>query len=122
LRPAPFRARGLPVGRRWRALIAEHRKKPDFAARQIEWILSTFDQGSAALFCLGFRRFIGCYLAGLPGAQRRRSSIDIANREVYVAAQLARTRREMALKPLYIMVGSAGLVILWIELFRRVCL
>jgi hypothetical protein len=32
------------------------------------------------------------------------------------------TRKELALKPLYIMVGSAGLVIAWIELFRRVCL
>jgi hypothetical protein len=32
------------------------------------------------------------------------------------------TRKELALKPLYVMVGSAGLVIAWIELFRRVCL
>ena len=27
------------------------------------------------------------------------------------------TRREQALKPLYVMVGSAGIVIAWIELF-----
>jgi hypothetical protein len=50
---------------------------------------------------------------------------DIANVESsleMIMPQLARTRREMALRPLYIMVGSAGLVILWIELFRRVCL
>jgi hypothetical protein len=42
----------------------------------------------------------------------------------FIMSQLARlpTRREMALKPLYIMFGSAALVILWIELFRRVCL
>jgi hypothetical protein len=41
-----------------------------------------------------------------------------------IMAQLAKspTRKEQALRPLYIMVGSAGLVILWIELFRRVCL
>jgi hypothetical protein len=29
------------------------------------------------------------------------------------------TRREQALKPLYVMVGSAGIVIAWIELFWR---
>ena len=33
-----------------------------------------------------------------------------------------RFRKEQALKPLYVMVGSAGIVIAWIELFRRVCL
>ena len=32
------------------------------------------------------------------------------------------TRQELALKPLYAMVGSAGIVILWIELFWRYCL
>jgi len=32
------------------------------------------------------------------------------------------TRKEQALKPLYMMVGSAGLVILWIEFFWRHCL
>ena len=32
------------------------------------------------------------------------------------------TRREQALKPLYMMVGSAGMVIAWIELFWRNCL
>jgi hypothetical protein len=32
------------------------------------------------------------------------------------------TRKEQALKPLYVMIGSAGIVIAWIELFRRVCL
>ncbi len=32
------------------------------------------------------------------------------------------TRKEQALKPLYVMVGSAGLVILWIEFFWRHCL
>ena len=52
---------------------------------------------------------------------------DIANVESgleMIMAQLAKlpTRKEQALRPLYIMVGSAGLVILWIKLFRRVCL
>jgi hypothetical protein len=52
---------------------------------------------------------------------------DIANVETgleMIMAQLARlpTRKELALRPLYIIVGSAGLVIAWIELFRRVCL
>jgi hypothetical protein len=32
------------------------------------------------------------------------------------------TRQELALRPLLIIAGSAGLVIAWIELFRRVCL
>jgi hypothetical protein len=32
------------------------------------------------------------------------------------------TRKEQALKPLYVMVGSAGIVIAWIELFWRHCL
>jgi hypothetical protein len=32
------------------------------------------------------------------------------------------TRQEQALKPLYIMVGSAAIVIAWIELFWRHCL
>jgi hypothetical protein len=31
------------------------------------------------------------------------------------------TRTEQALKPLYVMVGSAGIVIAWIELFWRHC-
>jgi hypothetical protein len=32
------------------------------------------------------------------------------------------TRKEQALKPLYVMVGSAGIVIAWIELFWHHCL
>ena len=32
------------------------------------------------------------------------------------------TRQELALRPLFVIAGSAGLVIAWIELFRRVCL
>jgi hypothetical protein len=32
------------------------------------------------------------------------------------------TRQELALRPLYVIAGRAGLVIAWIELFRRVCL
>jgi hypothetical protein len=32
------------------------------------------------------------------------------------------TRREQALRPLYVMVGSAAIVIAWIELFWRHCL
>jgi hypothetical protein len=40
----------------------------------------------------------------------------------FIIEQQSRTRKEQALKPLYVMFGSAGLVIAWIELFRRVCL
>ena len=32
------------------------------------------------------------------------------------------TRKEQALKPLYVIVASAGLVIAWIEIFWRHCL
>jgi hypothetical protein len=32
------------------------------------------------------------------------------------------TRQELALRPPMVIAGSAGLVISWIELFRRVCL
>jgi hypothetical protein len=32
------------------------------------------------------------------------------------------TRKELTLRPLLIIAGSAGLVIAWIELFGRVCL
>jgi hypothetical protein len=41
-----------------------------------------------------------------------------------ISAHLAKlpTRQELALRPIWIMVGSAGLVIAWIELFRRVYL
>jgi len=36
--------------------------------------------------------------------------------------QVTRFLKEQALKPLYTMVGSAGIVIAWIELFWRHCL
>jgi len=36
--------------------------------------------------------------------------------------RVTRLRKEQALKPLYIMVGSAAIVIVWIELFWRHCL
>jgi hypothetical protein len=32
------------------------------------------------------------------------------------------TRQELALRPLWVIAGSAGLVIAWTGLFRRVCL
>jgi hypothetical protein len=35
---------------------------------------------------------------------------------------LTRLRKEQALKPVYMMIGSAGIVIAWIELFWRHCL
>jgi hypothetical protein len=42
----------------------------------------------------------------------------------FIVEQLARlpTRKEMALRPLYVVFGSAAIVILWIELFRHACL
>jgi hypothetical protein len=32
------------------------------------------------------------------------------------------TRKEQAFKPLFVMIGSAGIVIVWFELFWRHCL
>jgi hypothetical protein len=40
----------------------------------------------------------------------------------FLVEQVTRIRKEQALKPLYTMVGSAGIVIAWIELFWRHCL
>jgi hypothetical protein len=40
----------------------------------------------------------------------------------FLIEQVTRFRKEQALKPLYAMIGSAGIVILWIELFWRHCL
>jgi hypothetical protein len=40
----------------------------------------------------------------------------------FIIEQQSKIRKELALKPLYVIIGSAGLVILWVELFRRVCL
>jgi hypothetical protein len=56
--------------------------------------------------------------------QARKDFASITEDLDFIKSQLSRlpTRRELALRPLYVMLGSAGLVILWIELFRRVCL
>jgi hypothetical protein len=40
----------------------------------------------------------------------------------FLIERVTRLRKEQALKPLYTMIGSAGLVIAWIELFWRHCL
>ena len=40
----------------------------------------------------------------------------------FLIERVERLRREQALRPLYTVVGSAAIVIAWIELFRRVCL
>jgi hypothetical protein len=63
-------------------------------------------------------------LARREAAQIRTDTANVESGLEIIMAQLATlpTRKEQALKPLYIMVGSAGLVIAWIELFRRVCL
>jgi hypothetical protein len=56
--------------------------------------------------------------------RRNREDVDLAAIKAdleFIIEQQARTHKEQALKPLQIMVG-AGLVIAWVELFRRVCL
>ena len=40
----------------------------------------------------------------------------------FLIERVERNRKEQALKPLYTMVGSAAIVIAWIELFWRHCL
>jgi hypothetical protein len=40
----------------------------------------------------------------------------------FLIEQVTRFRKEQALKPLYTMVGSAAIVIAWIEVFWRHCL
>jgi hypothetical protein len=40
----------------------------------------------------------------------------------FLIERVTRFRKEQALKPLYTMIGSAGIVIAWIELFWRHCL
>jgi hypothetical protein len=40
----------------------------------------------------------------------------------FLIERVTRFRKQQALKPLYVIVGSAGLVIAWIELFWRHCL
>ena len=40
----------------------------------------------------------------------------------FLIERFTRFRKEQALKPLYTMVGSAAIVIAWIELFWRHCL
>jgi hypothetical protein len=63
----------------------------------------------------------------LPSPRRDPEQIDLAAIKTdleFVMERMTRlpTRQEQALKPLYIMVGSAGLVIAWIEIFWRHCL
>jgi hypothetical protein len=63
----------------------------------------------------------------LPSPMPRRNPEDIdlgaikADLE-FLIEQVTRFRKEQALKPLYTMIGSAGIVIAWIELFWRRCL
>jgi hypothetical protein len=51
----------------------------------------------------------------------RRSRCD-QDRPEFLIERVERFRTEQALKPLYAMVGSAAIVIAWIELFWRHCL
>jgi hypothetical protein len=63
----------------------------------------------------------------LPFPRRDPEQIDLAAIKTdleFVMERIARlpTRKDLALRPLYIMVGSAGLVIAWIEIFWRHCM
>jgi hypothetical protein len=56
--------------------------------------------------------------------QAREDFASITEDLDFIKSQLSRlpTRKELALRPSYVMFGGAGLVILWIELFRHACL
>ena len=63
----------------------------------------------------------------LPLPRRDPEQIDLAAIKTdleFVIERIERlpTRKDLALRPLYIMMGSAGLVIAWIEIFWRHCL
>jgi hypothetical protein len=57
----------------------------------------------------------------------RRNPEDVDLRAIkadleFLIERVMRFRKEQALKPLYTMIGSAAIVIAWIELFWRHCL
>jgi hypothetical protein len=57
--------------------------------------------------------------------QRVPGQIDLAAIKTdveFLIERVSRLRKEQALKPVYTMIGSAGIVITWIELFWRHCL
>jgi hypothetical protein len=54
--------------------------------------------------------------------RRNPENIDLAAVKAdleFLIEQVTRFRREQALKPIYTMVGSAAIVVAWIELFWR---
>ena len=60
-----------------------------------------------------------------PMPPRNPEDIDLGAINVdleFLIEQVTRSRKEQALRPLYAMVGSAAIVIAWIELFWRHCL
>jgi hypothetical protein len=60
-----------------------------------------------------------------PMPRRNREDIDLGAIKAdleFLIERVTRFHKEQALKPLYIMVGSAAIVIAWIELFWRHCL
>ena len=57
-----------------------------------------------------------------PMPRRNREDIDLGAIKAdleFLIERVERFRKEQALKPLYTMVGSAAIVIAWIELFCR---
>jgi hypothetical protein len=60
-----------------------------------------------------------------PKPRRNPEEIDLGAIKTdleFLIELVTRSRKEQALKPLYTMIGSAGIVIAWIELFWRHCL
>jgi hypothetical protein len=60
-----------------------------------------------------------------PMTRRNPEDIDLAAIKAdleFLIERTERSRKEQALKPLYTMIGSAAIVIAWIEVFWRHCL
>ena len=53
-----------------------------------------------------------------PMPRRNPEDIDLGA----IKAKVTRSRKEQALRPVHTMIGSAAIVIAWIELFWRHCL
>jgi len=60
-----------------------------------------------------------------PMPRRNPADIDLGAIKAdleFLIERVTRFRKEQALKPIYTMIGSAAIVIAWIELFWRHCL
>jgi len=67
-------------------------------------------------------RIVNCSSTMMWHHDRHASRRAIKAHLEFLIERVERNRREQALKPLYTMIGSAAIVIAWIEFFWRHCL